>query len=168
MNVIYKHYYKVKQISKGTIYFKIYHHNVRGLEKKACKLFSHLHPDFPHVLCLTKHHLKYPQLNNVHINPLNAELNLICHLLALLGAHHILHISRIRVKNYNLGTYCCRQLREEGAVAGPSQSFFTFVLLNVSCFLFVCLRVQISLPYTRMGSQYIIYLFLKISRPKLV
>jgi len=31
------------------------------------------------------------------LNPLNAELNPICHLLALLGAHHILHISRIRV-----------------------------------------------------------------------
>jgi len=31
-------------------------------------------------------------------NPLNAELNPICHLLALLGAHHILHINRIRVK----------------------------------------------------------------------
>jgi len=32
-------------------------------------------------------------------NPLNAELNPICHLLVLLGAHPILHISRIRVKN---------------------------------------------------------------------
>jgi hypothetical protein len=32
------------------------------------------------------------------INPLNAELNPICHLLALLGTHHILHVSRIRVK----------------------------------------------------------------------
>jgi len=31
------------------------------------------------------------------LNPLNAELNPICHLLALLEAHHILHISRIRV-----------------------------------------------------------------------
>jgi len=29
---------------------------------------------------------------------LNAELNPICHLLALLGAHHILHLSRIRFK----------------------------------------------------------------------
>jgi len=39
--------------------------------------------------------------NNVQylFNPLNAELNPICHLLALLGAHHILHVSRIRV-NY--------------------------------------------------------------------
>jgi hypothetical protein len=31
-------------------------------------------------------------------NPLNAELNPICPLLALFGAHHILHVSRIRVK----------------------------------------------------------------------
>ena len=34
----------------------------------------------------------------MRINPLNAELNHICHLLALLGAHHFLHVSRIRVK----------------------------------------------------------------------
>jgi len=34
----------------------------------------------------------------VNINPLNPELNPICYLLALLGAHHFLHVSRIRVK----------------------------------------------------------------------
>jgi len=32
------------------------------------------------------------------VDSLNAELNTICHLLALLEVHHILHISRIRVK----------------------------------------------------------------------
>ena len=32
------------------------------------------------------------------INPLNAKLNPICHLLMLLGAHHILHVSRILSK----------------------------------------------------------------------
>jgi len=37
------------------------------------------------------------KFKNVLFNTLNAELNPICHLLALLGAHHILHISRIRV-----------------------------------------------------------------------
>ena len=31
-------------------------------------------------------------------NPLNPELNPICYLLALLGAYHSLHVSRIRVK----------------------------------------------------------------------
>jgi hypothetical protein len=32
-------------------------------------------------------------------NPLNAELNPICHLLALLKAHHIFHVSGLKVKN---------------------------------------------------------------------
>jgi hypothetical protein len=31
-------------------------------------------------------------------NPLNTKLNPICHLLVL-GAHHILHVSRLRVKS---------------------------------------------------------------------
>ena len=34
-------------------------------------------------------------------NTLNTELNPICRLLALLGAHHILHVSRIRVNILN-------------------------------------------------------------------
>jgi hypothetical protein len=33
------------------------------------------------------------------INPLNAELNPIRHLLALAGAHHFVDVSRIRVNN---------------------------------------------------------------------
>ena len=32
------------------------------------------------------------------LNPLNPELNPICYLLALLGVHHFLHVSRLRVK----------------------------------------------------------------------
>ena len=38
-------------------------------------------------------------VKKVKINPLNPELNPICYLLALLGAHHFLHVSRIRVKS---------------------------------------------------------------------
>ena len=34
----------------------------------------------------------------IHLTLLNSELNTICYLLALLGAHHFLHVSRIRVK----------------------------------------------------------------------
>ena len=40
--------------------------------------------------------------SSVLINSLNAELNPICYLLALLGAHHFLHVSRIRVKSLTL------------------------------------------------------------------
>jgi hypothetical protein len=39
---------------------------------------------------------------STEFNPLNAELNPICHLLALLGTHHILHISRVKVKRQDL------------------------------------------------------------------
>ena len=35
-------------------------------------------------------------------SPLNPELNPICYLLALLGAHHFLHVRRIRVKSLTL------------------------------------------------------------------
>ena len=40
----------------------------------------------------------FPIFLSLYINILNAELNPICHLLALLEAHHILDVSRIRVK----------------------------------------------------------------------
>jgi hypothetical protein len=38
---------------------------------------------------------------NYYFNPLNAELNPIRHLLILAGAHHFVHVSRIRVKEIN-------------------------------------------------------------------
>ena len=38
----------------------------------------------------------------VKINPLNAELNPICHLLALLGGATIVVVSRLRVKKVNI------------------------------------------------------------------
>jgi len=32
------------------------------------------------------------KMNKMQVNPLNAELNPICYLLSLLGAHHFLHV----------------------------------------------------------------------------
>jgi hypothetical protein len=55
------------------------------------------------VCHIGSHRCDYPPI----IIPLNTELNPICHLLALLEAHHILHVSRIRVKcfdDYNILT----------------------------------------------------------------
>jgi hypothetical protein len=46
------------------------------------------------------------------INPFNAKLNPICYLLALLGAHPILHISRIRV-NSDMNTINSPKKEEE-------------------------------------------------------
>jgi len=41
-------------------------------------------------------------VKNIKFNPLNPELNPVCYLLALLGAHHFLHVSRIRVISLTL------------------------------------------------------------------
>ena len=43
-------------------------------------------------------HTQYSRNMENYVNPLNPELNPICYLLALLGAHHFLHVSSIRVK----------------------------------------------------------------------
>ena len=47
--------------------------------------------------CLMVLHKIFNVIN--FLNPLNPELNPICYLLPLLGAHHFLHVSRIRVKS---------------------------------------------------------------------
>jgi len=39
--------------------------------------------------------MSLPIIGRLHFNPLKAELNPICHFLALLGARHILHVGRI-------------------------------------------------------------------------
>ena len=41
-------------------------------------------------------------INYLSFNPLNAELNPMCYLLALLGAYHFLHVSRIWDKSLTL------------------------------------------------------------------
>jgi hypothetical protein len=47
--------------------------------------------------CTLDGHLHTVAYTRFRINPLNAELNPVCHLLALLGAHHIFHVSGLRI-----------------------------------------------------------------------
>jgi hypothetical protein len=56
---------------------------------------------------LVEHAPSYATFKNwvAQFNLLIAQLNPICHLLALLGAHHILHVSRIRVKLGDFSTF---------------------------------------------------------------
>jgi hypothetical protein len=51
-----------------------------------------------HMSFCIHYHLCTEKYIQTHLNPLKPELNPICYLLALLGAHHFLHVSRIRVK----------------------------------------------------------------------
>ena len=74
-------------------------------------------------------------------NPLNAELNLIRHLLALVGARHIVHVSKIRVNGFfNLHFYItlftCLKLHVSYAEASgdgePAVATLFFVFLAAS------------------------------------
>ena len=69
---------------------------------------------------------EWRKLHNEEHNPLNAETNPICHPLALLGAHHILHVSGVSVNDL----YCSpnivrviksRRMRWTGYVASMGE-----------------------------------------------
>jgi len=63
------------------------------------EIYIKLHPPLTFNHTWAKLHIQaIPPTQYCGINPLNPELNPICYLLALLGAHHFLHVSRIRVK----------------------------------------------------------------------
>ena len=64
-----------------------------------------------------------------NINPLNAELNPICHLLALLGAHPILHVSRVKVKPINI-----EPERTISIVKLTRCTIFEFIEYHSTCF----------------------------------
>ena len=51
--------------------------------------------------CVIIYNDEYNKIVHKFLNPLNAELNHICPLLASFGSHHILHVSRIRVNENN-------------------------------------------------------------------
>jgi hypothetical protein len=75
------------------------------------------------------------------LNTSNSELNPICHLLALLGAHHIPHVSRIRVTYWKenrfsgkILSYRCWKYAEGNAVSNSYYNI-THTLLLFVCFL---------------------------------
>ena len=63
--------------------------------KQVAVLSPEIFLDLSATWSLTSH---YPS-SLFYFNPLNPKLNPICYLLALLGARHFLHVSRIRVKS---------------------------------------------------------------------
>jgi hypothetical protein len=58
------------------------------------------------------------------LNSLNTELNPICHLLSLLGAHHIFYVSRIRVNDLHCSPNILRMIKIEKNVMGGACSTY--------------------------------------------
>jgi len=47
--------------------FTVYHQNICGLKGKTDELISSMSPNFPHILCLSEHHLKHTELDQINI-----------------------------------------------------------------------------------------------------
>jgi len=47
---------------------RIYHQNICGLDSKLNDLVISLYPNFPHILCLTEHHLRQFQIQHLTID----------------------------------------------------------------------------------------------------
>jgi len=48
--------------------FKIFHQNIRGLKSKMDELSNSLFPDYTHIMCLTEHHLKDYEIDNLPVD----------------------------------------------------------------------------------------------------
>jgi hypothetical protein len=46
--------------------FTVYHQNICGLKGKIDELISSMFPNFPHILCLSEHHLKHTELDQIN------------------------------------------------------------------------------------------------------
>ena len=57
------------------------------------------------IMLLSVTSLALPYFSTLSLNSWNAELNPICHLQALLGAHHIFHVSGLRVERKDCGIF---------------------------------------------------------------
>ena len=99
-DVIYRHIRATILSWKSNIYY-IFWVCICSLSYPACKAQA---PHYIVIACPAVPHFstqsyKWHDICEKKLfNPLKPELNPICYLLALLGAHHFLHVSRIRVK----------------------------------------------------------------------
>jgi hypothetical protein len=64
------------------------------------KYVQHVRGQVTKKVCTACSRASYKTVQLTHLNPLNAQLKPIYHLVALLEAHYILHVNRIRVNKY--------------------------------------------------------------------
>ena len=86
-------------------YFKIYHQNIRSLRGKYQELLSHVFPNLPHVLCLTQHHQKAFELQNINMDHYTVGAHY-CRTNHAKGGVVIYIHSSLQSTAINLGKYC--------------------------------------------------------------
>jgi len=66
---------------------RIFHQNISGLHKEADELTIHWGDKFPHILCITEHHLREYE------------------------------VGKTSISQYNLGAFYCRKNKKQGGVS---------------------------------------------------
>ena len=95
-----------KEVDKQT--FTIYHQNIHGLNGKIDEFMVSLAPEMPHLICLTEHHLKYNEIDAVHIPNYNLGARY-CSTNFKCGGVGIFVHKNTKYSNINLLNYCKEQ-----------------------------------------------------------
>jgi len=64
----FKNYTNTDKQTNSKNLFKIFHQNIRELNSKVDELSNSLFPNYPHIMCLTEHHLKNYEIDNLLID----------------------------------------------------------------------------------------------------
>jgi hypothetical protein len=84
---------------------KVYHQNICDLKYETNELLSFLYPDYPHIICLTEHHLNQFVLDKTGIE--NYTLGAIyCRKSSLKGGVCIYVLKNLNFTAVNLKAYC--------------------------------------------------------------
>jgi hypothetical protein len=83
---------------------KVYHQNICGLQYKTNQLLGFLYPDYP-IICLTEHHLKQFELDNISIDNYNLGASY-CRKSSLKGGVCIYILKNLNFTTVNLKAYC--------------------------------------------------------------
>ena len=80
---------------------KILHQNIQGISHEIDEFLISLSHNTPNVLCLTEHHLRTEEINNLHLG------------------------------QYTLGAYFCRRIYKQGGVWICVSNDFQFNIINL-------------------------------------
>lgn len=111
---------------QNTDELRIFHQNIRGLRNKTNELSSALYPDWPHVICLTEHHLNSLESENTNIDHYNMGA-IYCRKNIRKGGVCIFVHNSINYSYVNMDKFCVEQIIEMCAIKIQSSSHNIYI-----------------------------------------
>ena len=104
----YNYSLKTNRTKVTSEYTRIFDQNIRSIRNKTHELISYLHPDLPHIICLTEHHLTAQEVHNVANENYTVGANYCRTLYQRGGSIIYIHNSLkcVNIVNIDLSDYC--------------------------------------------------------------